>query len=115
MSRSPILWCAIPPRVQSQVVPVRYLAVERAIRRPPEPRLPVLPRHEPTRPSGAQPRTTCTHYDPAYFKSLNKNYASGIQDTHYSLNDISLAGFSTLAAQVLAEVSADALTQLQNS
>lgn len=57
----------------------------------------------------------CTHYDPAYFKSLNKNYASGIQDTHYSLNDISLAGFSTLAAQVLAEVSADALTQPQNS
>jgi len=48
-----------------------------------------------------------THYDPAYFKSLNKNYAASQQDRSYALNDISLAGFSALAAQVLTDLYTD--------
>lgn len=44
-----------------------------------------------------------THYDPAYFKSLNKNYAAGGQDRSYALSDISGRGFSALAIQVLAD------------
>ncbi len=45
-----------------------------------------------------------THYDPAYFKSLNQNYASGSQDRSYALSDITPPGFSTLAAKVIVEV-----------
>jgi tRNA 2-selenouridine synthase len=43
------------------------------------------------------------HYDPAYFKSLNKNYAASGQDLICKLTDISATGFSGLAAQLLAD------------
>ena len=46
------------------------------------------------------------HYDPAYFKSLNKNYASGTQDRSYALSDASAPEFAALAVQVLAETDA---------
>ncbi|MEQ1592313.1 MAG: tRNA 2-selenouridine(34) synthase MnmH [Thiobacillaceae bacterium] len=48
-----------------------------------------------------------THYDPAYFKSLNKNYAASEQDRSYALSDVSTAGFSALAAQVLTDLHSD--------
>lgn len=44
-----------------------------------------------------------THYDPAYFKSLSKNYEGGELSRAYAFTDISAAGFSTLAGRMLAD------------
>jgi tRNA 2-selenouridine synthase len=44
-----------------------------------------------------------THYDPAYSKSINKNYAPNHRDRSYALEDISPSGFSALAARILAD------------
>ena len=45
-----------------------------------------------------------THYDPAYFNSLNKNYATSTQDRSYAFSDTSDTGFAALAARVLADM-----------
>ena len=43
------------------------------------------------------------HYDPAYTRSLNANYAMDEAARAYSVNDISSAGFDALAARILDE------------
>ena len=43
------------------------------------------------------------HYDPAYARSLNANYAASAQGPDYSVLDISNAGFDALAGLILAE------------
>ena len=42
-----------------------------------------------------------THYDPAYSRSLNANYADSGGGQGYTVQDISFAGFDALAAQIL--------------
>jgi hypothetical protein len=49
-----------------------------------------------------------THYDPAYFKSLDKNYASSERDRRYSLDETSAAAFVELAARIVRDVGAEA-------
>jgi tRNA 2-selenouridine synthase len=51
-----------------------------------------------------------THYDPAYFKSLNKNYAAGPSDRSYTVDDISTSGFAALAERIRSELCADPAT-----
>ena len=41
------------------------------------------------------------HYDPAYSRSLNANYAENDYGSGYAVPDISFAGFDALAAQIL--------------
>lgn len=53
-----------------------------------------------------------THYDPAYFKSLSKNYEGGEFSREYTFTDISAAGFFTLAGRMLADAGLT-LSQLQ--
>ena len=43
------------------------------------------------------------HYDPAYSRSLNANYAESERGPSYVARDISCAGFDALAAQILDE------------
>lgn len=43
------------------------------------------------------------HYDPAYFRSLNANYAENEAGPTYAVRDISFAGFDILAARILSE------------
>lgn len=43
------------------------------------------------------------HYDPAYFRSLNANYAENARGPDYVVQDISHAGFDALAVQILHE------------
>lgn len=44
-----------------------------------------------------------THYDPAYFKSLNKNYTQDISNRVYAFTDFSDSGLSALATQILTD------------
>ncbi len=55
-----------------------------------------------------------THYDPAYFKSLSKNYEGGELSREYAFTVISAAGFSTLAGRMLVDASS-ALNKSQPS
>ncbi len=43
------------------------------------------------------------HYDPAYSRSLNVNYAESERGPGYAVQDISFAGFDALAARILHE------------
>lgn len=43
------------------------------------------------------------HYDPAYSRSLNANYVDSEQGAGYTVQDISIAGFDALAAQIRQE------------
>lgn len=43
------------------------------------------------------------HYDPAYARSLNANYAAGEHGQAYSISDITHAGFDALAVRILDE------------
>ena len=47
------------------------------------------------------------HYDPAYTRSLNANYAENALGPDYLVRDISFAGFDALAVQILQEHDAE--------
>lgn len=49
------------------------------------------------------------HYDPAYSRSLNANYAKNDAGSGYAVQDISFIGFDALAAQILREHDVESL------
>jgi tRNA 2-selenouridine synthase len=44
-----------------------------------------------------------THYDPSYFRSLDRNYAASERDLHYTTADCSATGFAELAMRITSD------------